>query len=129
MEPTYPSLLDRVQSIFIDAFFLFALTFAFAAILDKFESPPDWIRVALFFALWAIYEPLCTTLGCTLGQYVKRIRVKKYEDPARRIAFFPSFIRYILKTVLGWVSFLTISTNNERRAIHDFAAGSVMIRL
>src|SRR5580704_4974844 len=124
MEPTYPTLLDRVQSIFIDVFFLFALTFVFAAILDKFEIPPDWIRVALFFALWAIYEPLATTMGCTLGQYVKRIRVKDHEDPAKRIAFFPSLIRYVLKTILGWVSFLTISTNKERRAIHDFVAGS-----
>lgn len=129
MEPTYPSLLDRVQSIFIDVFFLFALTFVIAAILDKFESPPDWIRVALFFILWAVYEPLSITLGCTLGQYIKRIRVKDHGDPSRRISFFPAFIRYVLKTLLGWVSFLTISANKEGRAIHDFVAGSVVVNL
>jgi uncharacterized RDD family membrane protein YckC len=39
-----------------------------------------------------------------------------------------AFFRYVLKISLGWISFLTMHSNSQRRAIHDFAAGSVMIK-
>src|SRR5882757_3484596 len=115
-EEEYPLLLDRVQSIFIDLVFIIVLMFAFSAILDRYENPPNWIRVAAFFGLWAIYEPLLVTLGCTLGQYIKKIRVRSYPDTSKRISIFPAFIRYILTTLPGWISFLTIHTNKEKRA-------------
>jgi uncharacterized RDD family membrane protein YckC len=129
MEPQYPALIDRVQSIFIDFLFIFLMMFFFSWLLDKFTDVPDWTRIVLFFGLWAIYEPLCVVLGCTIGQYIKGLRVKAHSDPNRRVNIFASYVRYILKTVLGWISFLTINTNEERRAIHDLASGSVMISI
>lgn len=128
MDQEYPLLTDRVQSIFIDTVLIIVLMFVFAALLDKFESPPDWIRIALFIGLWAVYEPLFVSLGCTLGQYIKGIRVRSFHDPAKKIGFIRAFIRQILKTCLGWLSFLTIHMNKEKRAIHDFGSGSVVIR-
>ncbi len=102
--------------------------FVFASILDKYENVPDWIRIVLFIGLWVVYEPLCTTLGATPGNYVKKIRVRQFGAYSKRINFFQALIRYILKLLLGWISFLTINSNKEKRAIHDFAAGSVMIK-
>lgn len=127
-EEEYPLLLDRVQSIFIDLVFIIVLMFVFSAILDRYENPPNWIRVVAFFGLWAIYEPLLVTLGCTLGQYIKSIRVRSFPDSSHRISFFQAFIRYVLKTLLGWISFLTIHSNKEKRAIHDFVSGSVVVK-
>jgi|SRR5882672_8677014 len=124
----YPLLLDRVQSMFIDVVLIIVMMFVFAALLDKYEHPPDWVRIVLFFGLWAVYEPLCTVLGCTLGQYIKKIRVRNYPDASKHINFFQAFVRYVLKTCLGWISFLTINTNHEKRAIHDYVAGSVMVK-
>lgn len=129
MDHNYPSLLDRVQSIFIDLLFIVILMFLFSSILDKFENPPDWVRIVLFFGIWAIYEPLLVAFGCTLGQYIKRLRVRDIDDTTRRIGVFPSIVRYILKTLLGWLSFLTINMNKEKRAIHDFASGGVVLRV
>lgn len=128
MEVTYPLLLDRIQSIFIDLVFIIILTFFASSLLDKVQDPPDWIRIALFVGLWALYEPLAVTFGCTLGQYIKKLRVRSHADPTRRINVLQAFVRYILKTFLGWISFLTISSNPERRAIHDFVSGSVMVK-
>jgi uncharacterized RDD family membrane protein YckC len=124
----YPLLADRVQSTFIDTVLIIALMFAFAAILDKFEIVPDWVRIVLFFGLWLIYEPVCTSLGATLGNYIKKIRVRDVKSPEKRINIFQAIARYISKIALGWISFLTIHSNKERRAIHDFIAGSVMIK-
>lgn len=125
----YPLLTDRVQSTFIDTVFIVILMFVFASFLDKIENPPDWIRIALFFGLFAIYEPVCTAFGCTLGNYIKKIRVRQADNYTKRINLAQAFIRYIIKVLLGWISFLTMHGNKERRAIHDFAAESVVIKI
>jgi hypothetical protein len=52
MEIEYPSLSDRFQSIIIDQVFIVILMFSGAAILDKFNDAPDWVRIALFFGIW-----------------------------------------------------------------------------
>ena len=125
----YPLLGDRVQSSFIDLILIVILMFVFASVLDRYENVPDWIRIVLFVGLWAVYEPLCTSLGCTVGNYAKGIRVRQHNGITKRINIFQALLRYILKMGLGWLSFVTIHSNPERRAIHDFAAGSVMIKV
>jgi len=125
----YPLLGDRVQSTFIDSIFIIILMFIAASILDRYENPPDWIRIALFVGLWAIYEPVCTSLGCTLGNYIKKIRVRRHGSTVKKINIFQALLRYVIKVFLGWISFLTIHSTKERRAIHDLAAGSVMIKI
>jgi len=128
-QPEYPLLGDRVQSTFIDIILLIILMFILATILDRYEDGPTWVRIALFVGLWGVYEPLCTTLGATPGNYIKKIRVRQVRIYSKRINFFQAFVRYLLKMSLGWISFLTIHSNSERRAIHDLAAGSVMIKI
>ena len=125
----YPLLGDRVQSTFIDSILLVILMFIFASVLDRYENVPDWVRIALFIGLWAVYEPVCTSLGCTVGNLIKGIRVRQHDGVTKRINIFQALLRYVLKIALGWVSFLTIHSNKERRAIHDLMAGSVMIKV
>lgn len=125
----YPSLSDRVQSSFIDLIVIVVFMAVAANALERYEDEGhDWLRMALFFGFWAIYEPLCTTLGFTLGNLVKGLRVRRHSDPSKRINILQAFVRYVLKVSLGWVSFLTIHTNPERRAIHDIVAGSVVVK-
>jgi uncharacterized RDD family membrane protein YckC len=125
----YPMLLDRVQAIFIDGLLIVTLMFVFASVLDRYENTPDWVRIVLFFGIWAVYEPLFVVFGCTLGQYLKKIRVRRHSDPSRRINIVQAFFRYVFKVFLGWFSFLTINFNPEKRAIHDFISGSVVIKV
>ena len=128
METEYPSLTDRIQSLFIDTIVLIIAVVIFSQLLDKFENVPDWLRAVIFVIVFIAYEPVCLTVGCTLGNYVKGIRVKQFQDNTKRINFFQAIIRYIVKICLGWLSFLTIHSNPQKRAIHDMASGSVMIR-
>jgi uncharacterized RDD family membrane protein YckC len=129
MTENYPLLKDRIQSTFIDLFFQLVLVFIAAAIIDKFENVPDWVRIAIFVSFFIVYEPLFITLGCTLGNYIKGIRVRRNADTTRKINILDAIIRYVIKFLLGWLSFLTIGSNPKRRAIHDLAVGSVMIKL
>ncbi len=125
----YPALSQRMLSLVIDQVVIFVAMLIAAGLLDSLEHSPDWIRVALYIALWGIYEPVCTTFACTAGNYVIGIRVRRVEDTAQRINIFQAYVRYIVKVLLGWLSFLTINMNQERRAIHDLAAATVMIKL
>lgn len=128
-EAEYPLLGDRVQSTFIDTILIVIMLFIIASVLDRYENTPVGVRIALFAGLWVVYEPLCTSLGCTAGNYIKKIRVRQSDDTGKRINILQALVRYILKIALGWVSFLTIHSNKERRAIHDPGAGSVMIKI
>lgn len=129
MEEKYPQLAERIQSTFIDLFLIIILLYAFTNIIDRFNNVPDWVRILLFVLLFMAYEPLCMTLGCTLGNYLKGIRVRKNLDPTKRINIFQAVARYPIKVLLGWISFITINMNPKKRAIHDFVSGSVMIKL
>ncbi|MEO6454225.1 MAG: RDD family protein [Ginsengibacter sp.] len=125
----YPQLTDRIQSTFIDTILIIILMFVFANILDSFDNVPDWVRIIMFTGLFIIYEPLCMTFGFTLGNFIKGIRVRKNSDTTKRINLFQAIVRYPIKVILGWISFLTINSDPRRRAIHDIISGSVMIKL
>ena len=124
---SYPFLSDRVQSTFIDTIFIIILMFVFASLLERLGETPSWVRIVLFFGLWAVYEPLCTSLGGTIGNHMKGIRVRSHRSPEKRINILQAFFRYLIKLSLGWISFISIHSNKEKRAIHDLAVGSVMI--
>lgn len=129
LQTKYPLLGDRIQSTFIDTILIIVLMFVFASILDQFENVPDWVRIGLFVFIWIIYDPVCTSFGFTLGNYCKGLRVRQHDDITKRINIVQAIFRYLLKLFLGWVSFLTINSNKEKRAIHDFAVGSVVIKV
>ncbi|MBO9203951.1 MULTISPECIES: RDD family protein [Niastella] len=129
MNENYPLLKDRIQSTFIDFIFLIVLLGIGSAIMDKFENVPDWVPMTLFIGLFIVYEPLFTTLGCTMGNKIKGIRVRKHSDTNRKINFVDALIRYAIKCMLGWLSFVTIGSNPKRRAIHDLVVGSVMVKV
>ena len=125
----YPELKERIQSTFIDLIIIIILMYVSARILENFEPVPDWIRVTLFVTLFFLYEPIFLSFGCTPGNYIKQIRVRRYADSSRRINFLQALVRYPIKAALGWISFLTIGSDPKKRAIHDMVAGSVMLKI
>lgn len=125
----YPLLIDRIKSTMIDTVVLIALMFICSKSLAGLPDSNGWVRAICFVTVFVLYDPLCTAFGCTVGNYFIKIRVRKNDDHSKRINFFFALIRYIVKVLLGWISFLTIHSNREKRAIHDMAAGSVMVKL
>jgi uncharacterized RDD family membrane protein YckC len=131
MEVRYPDLKTRVQSVFIDSVLMIVLMFVAGVVLDRMDpsqSEDDgWIKAIIFILILGTYEPVTTVIGCTLGNYLMKIRVKKFSDNTRKINLLQAYIRFIVKILLGWISFITINSNKEKRAIHDFAAGTLMV--
>ena len=121
----YPSLLKRVQSTFIDGI----LTFIFTGLLVVLASAINDDNVGLKIAAIIIgisYDPLMMAFSRSIGQRITGMKVIT-ADSGEAISLFAAYIRYIIKAMLGWLSFVTMHSNTQRRAIHDLAANSVVI--
>lgn len=127
-----PTILTRIQSIFLDNIILFGVLIILFTLASNTTEIPTWIRVAAAGAA-LLYEPVLVAFRSTLGQKVSRIRVVDYtayqQGNIAPIGFIRSLKRYVVKWLLGWVSLLSISFSKDRRAIHDFASGSIMIEV
>ena len=123
----YPSLTDRIKSSVVDLLFVLFIMSCIALLLDNSMEVPDSLRAGLFIFLFFIYEPLAHTLGYTLGNYVMGIRVRKSNASEEKINIAQAYLRFTVKTLLGWLSFFTIHSNKKRRAMHDIASGTLTI--
>lgn len=128
MEEKYPFMLERIQSILIDSVLIVACMIIFSDILAGFKNVPDWLRAILLISLF-LYEPIATTFGGTIGNNIKRIRVRKDSDDTKQINIFQALIRYFFKLSFGWLSFITIFSSSKKRAIHDILSGTVMVKV
>jgi uncharacterized RDD family membrane protein YckC len=127
-EDLFPSLLTRFQSVAIDGLVTIGLMFLCAFIFGNSSEDGIIKGIALVF-IWLVYEPLFTSLGCTLGQWVTGVRVRKNNNFDQRINIFQAYFRIGVKGILGFISFFTVHSNSHRRAIHDYASGSVVISI
>ncbi|RXR31236.1 RDD family protein [Flavobacterium piscinae] len=128
MEREYPTILERIKSTTIDTIIIIAFMYFASEILNSFENVPDFIRMILF-ALILLYEPILTAFGATIGNEKMEIRVRSNANHAKKINFFQAVIRVILKYLLGWLSFITLFFSDKGRTIHDYASGSIMIKV
>lgn len=123
-----PTLLRRYISTLLDFLIVGSVLIL---IMLGFEGLPEYqsLKIILIFLIILSYEPLLVSYRCTIGQYFLGIRVQSYYAEGKRIALIESLARYAVKVMLGWISFLIIHTNPEKRAIHDMAGNSVMVRI
>ena len=123
----YSSLVKRIQALFID-FVLILIIFASSSlIIGLIGDTATGVKVGILIFCVIIYEPLLVAFsGGTLGHKAVGIQVKSYAQPDHNIPVFSAIIRIVVKGLLGWTSFLAVSFNSEKRAIHDMASGSIV---
>lgn len=117
------TLLDRTKASMIDTLILIVVTFMIAEILSNFENVPTWIRVTLFIPI-VMYEPVCITLGATLGNLIMNIRIRRSSDDSKKLNILRSLIRFFLKLIFGWISYVTVFKNPRKRELHDLISGA-----
>lgn len=126
MIPEYPTIVRRYLSTAIDYIFVITLLISISYALQSTGEITRKIRVALILFMFFSYEPLFTSLFCTVGQLITGIRVRRRAS-LRHISIPAAYLRTFIKILLGLISFLTIPFVKERRGIHDFAVNSVVI--
>jgi uncharacterized RDD family membrane protein YckC len=123
-----PTLSRRFQSLLIDQVFIILCMLIFSLLLQNTDNgSTSGLRGFLLLGLFLVYEPFCIAFCCTVGNYLSGIRVRKFGEEQKRISLFNSYLRFIVKMLLGIISFFTVTSNNSKQGIHDMAAGSVMI--
>ncbi len=85
MENEYPALIDRFKSTMIDTVVIIFGMFIFSKLLDAADPSDGTIRGVVLVLVFVLYDPLCTCFGCTVGNYFMGIRVRRFEDPDRRM--------------------------------------------
>ena len=124
----YPVLLDRFKAVFADSLILVILMKIITDIFSLFDNVPDISRAIAFIFIFFLYDPLFISIfGGTIGHRINGIRVKKETDTSKNISFPMAVIRFIIKTSLGWVSMLTVPSNEKKKAIHDNLVNSIVI--
>ena len=124
----YPHISNRVKAAFVDAVVIILLMLLFTDVFSRFESVPDYYKIVAFVFIFLAYEPVMVSVfGFSLGHFLNDLRVKRHSNPSKNLNIFLAVLRFVLKSLLGWISLLTISGNPERRAIHDLLADSVVI--
>jgi len=127
-EENYPGVLMRVKAVIADSVFLVIFMVGITFMFNKFEYVNENLRIAAFLFIFVFYDPLFTSLfGGTIGHKMNGICVKRGTNHERNVIFPLTLIRFLVKAFLGWISLLTISGNEERKAIHDYMAGSVVL--
>jgi len=126
-EFTLPSIKVRYFSTLIDFLLLFFLSGQIARLYENIGEVSGWVRGLTFVVVFMMYEPVLVSLGCTLGQLITNIRVRRIDDPSRRIPVYLSVPRTIIKGLLGWFSFLSMGFDVNRRAVHEYLSKSIVI--
>ena len=122
----YPTLTRRYIATAIDVAFVLAAIILISYLFENTGSIGVRVRVSLILFLFFIYEPLCTSRLCTLGQKIMGVRVRRYPS-MERISLLMAYARIIVKGLLGILSFFTLPFSQNRRAIHDIAARSIVV--
>jgi uncharacterized RDD family membrane protein YckC len=122
----YPSILRRYLSTFLDGVFVITVLILAGYVFQYENEPSSIARISVILFMFFVYEPFCTSLLCTLGQKLTGIRVRKLSSK-EKLSIPRAYLRIFVKLFLGLISFFTIPFSKSRRAIHDFAVGSIVI--
>ncbi|MBL7836309.1 MAG: RDD family protein [Bacteroidetes bacterium] len=127
-EKIFPSIISRIQALFVDFWIIIGLVILFRTLLfPHMTGALVGLKITLFFTVALLYDPLLTKSGGTIGQRTMGIKIRCFEDPHRKITLAQAYFRSIMKILLGWISFLNVSIDPFKRAMHDKASGSVVL--
>ena len=121
----YPELSRRYFCSFIDGMIVFTTAMAVGLALQGEKLVG--VRITAILLVVLTYEPVLTSRLCTAGQFAMGLRVRRYKSVDDHISLPAAYLRYVVKLILGFYSFFAMSFNRERRAVHDLAAGSIVV--
>ncbi|WP_299800596.1 RDD family protein [uncultured Maribacter sp.] len=129
MNKNYAFLPERIKAAVIDGILLIVAMYAVSEILSLFENVPNYVRISIAVLLFLLYDPIFTSqFGGTIGHSYSKIMVKKDAITEQNINLVPALFRFLIKFSLGWVSLLTVTGNQKKKALHDLVVNSVVLR-
>jgi uncharacterized RDD family membrane protein YckC len=122
----YARFTRRVQGVLVDAI-IFMLILAGALVVAVSLASDNIVRILGFTvaATWLFYEPLLVSLtGGTIGHYLCNMRV--VDDRGGNVGFVKAVARVVIKSLLGWYSFVAMAMTSRHQAVHDLLTKSTV---
>jgi uncharacterized RDD family membrane protein YckC len=123
----YPRLIRRIQAVLIDSVLVPIAVIGTLVLGDSFGVHDNYGKFVLAIVPIFVLEPgLVALTGGTVGHHVFKIRVAKIGGQGN-INVLAATLRFIVKLLLGWLSFIFVLTTRRRQAVHDLIVGSVVV--
>lgn len=123
----YARLAVRIRAAMYDSmiFFIAMIVTISSATASESEIAAQTIGV-IGILLVVFYEPVMVwAKGGTFGHMICNLRVVD-DRTLGNPGFFKATVRFIVKLLLGWFSFLTMMASRRHRAVHDVLVGSTV---
>jgi uncharacterized RDD family membrane protein YckC len=125
-ELRYPRLIRRIQAAIIDGAILSIAFFTAGVIISAYEIHGG-LKASIVALLLIILEPgLVSITGGSIGHHLRGLRVQNYKH-GTNINIFRATIRFLVKILFGWLSFVFILVTKRYQAFHDMISGSVVV--
>ena len=125
--PLYARFSRRFRGIFID--WVITLVVMFGALLVASTVATDTLSRALGIVVIAslvLYEPILVSFtGGTVGHHLTNLRVVD-DATGGNVGFLKACARLLLKSLLGWYSFVILAATRRNQAIHDLVTRSTV---
>jgi len=126
--PAYARFSRRLRALLFDVI-IYAFLFYVGAIAIDLMQPSDSARRALWLATGLailFYEPIfVTAFGGTIGHRLTNLRVVD-DRSAGNLNLFKAIFRVLVKDLLGWFSFLSMTLTRRNQALHDVITHSTV---
>jgi uncharacterized RDD family membrane protein YckC len=122
----YARFTRRVQGVLIDSI-IFMLILAGSLIVAVSLASDNVGRVLgiTVVVTWLLYEPVLVSMtGGTVGHYLCNLRV--VDDHGGNVGFPKAVVRVIIKSLLGWYSFIAMAITSRHQAVHDYLTKSTV---
>ena len=126
-EIEYPSIFYRVKATMIDSIILILLMLAATDIFSNIETVPTYTKVTTFICIILLYDPfMIAFFGATIGHRMNKLKVQRFDN-GNKINIGLAILRFLIKSILGWISLITISSYKNKQAIHDIWVNSIVV--
>jgi len=131
------SLMERLLAYFLDSVIFLVLCYAGLYYVVNFKgmafTPQLHLKAQLLsFGAFMLYAAIFSCGGlATLGKFLMGLRVRR-ADTMEPLSFIQSFMRaigYAVSSLPFYGGFIIALVTPEHRALHDFMAGSVVVRV
>jgi uncharacterized RDD family membrane protein YckC len=123
----YPRLIKRVRAVLIDSVLVPVAVFGTLILGDALGVSQPYGKALLLLGPIFILEPgLVAFTGGTVGHHLQGIRVTR-TDGSSNINILAATVRFVVKLLLGWLSFIFVLTTARHQAVHDLVARSMVV--
>lgn len=123
----YSRLIRRVHAVLVDSVVLPVTVISILVVGDRLGVSDSLGKAMLIAIPVLILEPgLVALTGGTVGHHLLGIRVAK-QDGSGNINILSAAVRFVVKLLLGWLSFILVLTTAKHQAVHDLVVRSIVV--